>query len=361
MGKSLTEVWVKKSDLTATKIMEQDCPVLETGEVLVAVDKFALTSNNVSYALSGDLIGYWNFFPTGKDRWGKVTVWGMADVIESTCPDIAVGERIYGFFPMASHVVLKPGRVKAGHFLDVADHRQTLPSLYNQYMRTQAEPEAFKTLENERCLYFPLFITGYVIADLLADNDWFGAEQIIVGSASSKTGIGTLAFLKEQGFAGELVGLTSSNNMGFVDALGLADKVVAYGDVKTLSNKPTVYVDMSGDAGVRSDLHHHFGANMVTSLMVGLTHWDSQEHDKTGLPGAKPSFFFAPAQIEKRNTDWGPGVLMERGYMASAQLAARLKEHLSVEHHSGAQAVRILWADMLANRVSGQRGLMMRL
>jgi hypothetical protein len=32
--------------------------------VLVAIERYALTANNVSYALSGEQIGYWKFFPT---------------------------------------------------------------------------------------------------------------------------------------------------------------------------------------------------------------------------------------------------------------------------------------------------------
>ena len=42
-----------------------------------------MTANNVTYAASGDMFGYWQFYPTGDDPWGKVTVWGIGEVIES--------------------------------------------------------------------------------------------------------------------------------------------------------------------------------------------------------------------------------------------------------------------------------------
>jgi hypothetical protein len=61
-------------------------------------------------------------------------------------------------------------------------------------------------MEDQRCIFFPLFMTGFVIADLLSDNDWFGAEQIVVGSASSKTGFSAAEFIKRAGFEGSLVG-----------------------------------------------------------------------------------------------------------------------------------------------------------
>ena len=44
---------------------------LDEGQVLFKVDRFALTSNNISYAAAGDLLNYWGFFP-GPDRWGRI-------------------------------------------------------------------------------------------------------------------------------------------------------------------------------------------------------------------------------------------------------------------------------------------------
>ena len=41
-----------------------------------------------------------------------------------------------------------------------------------------------------RSLVFPLFTTSYVLDDYIADNDGFGATQVILGSASSKTAFG---------------------------------------------------------------------------------------------------------------------------------------------------------------------------
>jgi len=259
-----------------TRIVEASQPELGEGEIRVAIDKFAITSNNVGYAVSGDMIGYWQYFPTGEEPWGKVTVWGMADVVESNSPDIKVGERLYGFFPMSSHLVITPGRVKDEHFMDVAPHRNELPALYNQYSRTAAEPAQMQAIEDERCVFFPLFMTGFVIADFLLDNDWFGAEQLVIGSVSSKTGYGLARFIKDNGYRGRVVGLTSDRNKAFVEDLGLCDQVVIYDDIESLDNVPSVYVDMSGDQPVRARLHHHFGDNMKNSQLVGVTHWDAE-------------------------------------------------------------------------------------
>jgi len=216
---TMTEIWVDKDDYRKTKLVEVDTPVLADGDVLVSVDKFGLTANNVSYAVSGKAIGYWGYYPA-DNNWGKVPVWGMADIVESKCEGIKAGERVWGFFPMASHVVLKPGQIKRQTFADMAQHRQNLPLFYNQYQRTEAEPDYLKTLEDERCLLFPLFATSFVLNDFLEDNDFFDAEQILIGSVSSKTGFGLASFLTQnEKYKGQVVGLTSPGNVGIMASL----------------------------------------------------------------------------------------------------------------------------------------------
>lgn len=355
----LTEIWVNQEDVRKTRILSRKAPDLKDGEVLVSIAKYALTSNNVTYAVFGDVIGYWKYFPTNEEGWGKVTVWGMADVAASQHDDIKVGERLYGFFPMANGVVLAPGRVKSGQFTDIAPHRQSLPPLYNQYMRTAAEPGFLQAIENERCLYFPLFITAFVIADLLEDSDYFDAQQILIGSASSKTGFGLAHFLKNEGtFKGRIVGLTSPSNKAFVEGLGECDQVVAYGEETAIdANQKSVYVDMSGDGSLLQKLHEMLADKMMLSQRVGATHWDSERQDKQ-LPGPEPVWFFAPDQIAKRDQDWGAGVLLQKGNAASAKLAASLKDSLQVELIKGAESACAVWKDVLDNKIPANRGIM---
>jgi hypothetical protein len=102
-------------------------------------------------------------------------VWGFGTVQASNCSDIAVGERLYGYFPMANVVDLTPGRVTAGSFFDAAPHRAELHSVYNQYMRCAADPFYTADTEDIQALLRPLFITSWLIDDFLADNDFFGA------------------------------------------------------------------------------------------------------------------------------------------------------------------------------------------
>ena len=112
---------------------------LEPGQILVRIDRFALTANNITYGAVGDMIGYWQFFPA-EPGWGRIPVWGFADVIRSRHDALPTGERIYGYFPMSTHLVLQADHVTEATFVDAAPHRAGLPPIYNQYTRVAASP-----------------------------------------------------------------------------------------------------------------------------------------------------------------------------------------------------------------------------
>ena len=92
-----TDFMVDRKDLRSSRFSAASLPAAPApGEVLLAIDTFALTANNITYAAFGDAMQYWNFFPAADPAWGRVPVWGFADVIASACEGVAPGERIYG-------------------------------------------------------------------------------------------------------------------------------------------------------------------------------------------------------------------------------------------------------------------------
>ena len=86
----------------------------------MAVQRFAFTANNSTYAAFGDAMNYWKFFPMSDVAWGSIPVWGFADVLESACDRVAAGGRFYGYHPMNSPTVLLPTRVTAHRLYDAA-------------------------------------------------------------------------------------------------------------------------------------------------------------------------------------------------------------------------------------------------
>jgi len=303
---------VDRNDLSVQRITHPEPAALSDGQVRLTIERFALTANNITYGVAGDMIGYWQFFPA-EENWGRIPVWGVATVAESNCAGIKAGARFYGYYPMSSELVVKPEKISDHGFVDASEHRQALPPTYNQYAVISEANGYADGKDNHQMLYRPLFTTAFVLDDFFMDNGFFGAERIMLSSASSKTSFGFAFMLKQSGKV-KVTGLTSKGNVEFVKGLGLYDEIVTYEDIETMSTDSNIaFVDMAGNREVLGRIHHHFADKLVYSCGVGITHWDSRDGaDPKTLPGAKPAMFFAPSQIQKRHKEWGGAVFQEK-------------------------------------------------
>ena len=348
------DLYVDRHDLHRTEIVEAASPLaLQPGEVRLAVDSFALTANNITYAALGDLLQYWTFFPA-PDGWGRVPVWGYADVRESTVDAVPVGTRVYGYLPMSDDLVVTPGRIDDEGFTDASPHRASMAGAYNRYQRVVAGDERDPAAEDRQMLLYPLFFTSFLIDDLLADLAFGGAGSVILSSASSKTAIGTAFQLRSRDV--DVVGLTSPGNVAFVEGLGVYDLVVAYPELGHLPGGTAAFIDIAGNADVKDAVHRHFGADLTVSLIVGDTHWDHTAAAPSDAPGPEPIFFFAPSQITKRNEDWGRDGLQTRVDEAWAAYTAWADGWLQIEHRHGIEAARETFLELVENRADPRFG-----
>jgi hypothetical protein len=227
-------------------------------------------------------------------------VWGFAEVVRSQHDGVPVGERLYGYFPMSSYLVLVADRVAPGSLVDVSPHRAALPAIYNQYARVAADPGYAPSLEGQIAIFRPLFATAFLLDQFLARESFFGARNVILLSASSKTALG-LAFLLRRDRRKEcrVIGLTSAANAAFVRATGYYDDVHTYDEISSLAaDVPSVIVDFAGNAQVLGAAHRHLGAALRYSCRVGVTHWERMGGDE-GLPGPAPVLFFAPDHMRE--------------------------------------------------------------
>ena len=154
------------------------------------IDRFGYSANNITYAAAGDTLKYWDFFPTGDKGWGVVPVWGYAEVEASNCEAIEVGSRWFGYWPSGKYLVAEPAKVTPERFFDAAPHRSGLAATYNFYRRAE-QPDT--DAENRHMLLFPLYVTSWCLWDALSMQNWFGAERIVIASASSKPPSGWLS------------------------------------------------------------------------------------------------------------------------------------------------------------------------
>ena len=85
---------IAKDDLHRCRVLEAAAPELADGEALLAVDKFGLSSNNITYAKFGEAMSYWSFFPA-EEGWGHMPVWGFAEVQQSRADGLQPGTRVF--------------------------------------------------------------------------------------------------------------------------------------------------------------------------------------------------------------------------------------------------------------------------
>ena len=122
-------------------------------------------------------MSYWDFFPA-EEGWGRVPIWGFAEVERSEADGVEAGARCYGYLPPSSHLLVTPAR---------ADERRLrrrlaapggaalgLPPLPVQ----RADPFYRPDTEDLQMLLRPLFFTSFLIDDQLADDGLAGAGPI---------------------------------------------------------------------------------------------------------------------------------------------------------------------------------------
>jgi hypothetical protein len=360
-GETMSEALATPIDFQVNRDDFRDCRFvtgaaiesLAPGQVRFRVNRFALTANNISYAAAGDLLDYWGFFP-GPDRWGRIPAMGFGDVIESRSPDVEVGSRCFGFFPMSRYLIVD-AKASASGIIDSVDHRANQAPVYRTYNYTGQDALYDETREDQIMLLRGLFMTSFLVDDLFDDENFYGAETSIVTSASSKTSI-ALAFLLKRRAHGPVIGLTSERNRDFVLGLGCYDEVIGYDDLSSLpATAPAVMIDMAGNGEVVAAIHEQLGDHLKYSCAVGGTHWESKPRP-TNLPGPQPEFFFAPARIVKRTEDWGGGGLQERLGSAWSDFLSFSDQWLHVRRHSGPDALERVYLDVLSGRIDPRDG-----
>jgi hypothetical protein len=112
---------------------------------------------------------------------------------------------------------------------------------------------------------------------------------------------------------------------------------------------------MAGDGEVVSGVHHHFGAALKYSCVVGGTHWDKIALGQE-LPGVQPALFFAPDQAAKRTKEWGAAGLQQRMSAAWLGFVEPASKWIRVVHGHGAAAIERVYQEVLAGRAEPDEG-----
>lgn len=296
---------VQRQDLGEARISEAPLAPPGPGEVQVKVERFALTANNITYGLIGEQLGYWDFFPApdGEAGWGRLPAMGWGEIVVSEVEGLEIGTRYYGWYPMSRLCNFTATATETG-FRDDGSHRSEHAPIYRAYECTLADPaaEGVEEIEDRHALLRGLFATAVLAEDFFAEAEYFGADTVIVLSASSKTAIGFAMRAADRGLE-RVIGLTSAANREFVEGLGIYSLVLTYGGELELPLVDSVLIDMAGSGEVLARVHARLGDQLKHSMLVGMSHQQLSAPEIDS--GPMPEFFFAPTQIEKRGHELG--------------------------------------------------------
>ncbi|KAH8116688.1 hypothetical protein DFH11DRAFT_1687608 [Phellopilus nigrolimitatus] len=363
-------------DVHEPVLVESNIPrTQEDNFVLIRVDRFGFSANNVTYQALGEAPHFGAYFDfhtvpekdtTSHKTHGLIPVWGFGTVVWSSHRRIDVGR---------------------------ANRRP-----YNQITRCRADPQYDSSPAHEdfTMLYRPLYWTSFWCADWLAASRFRGGcTRFLISSASSKTAF-CLAYLFRKHFQKEkegpkIVGLTSVGNVGFTRGLGLYDDIVAYDALASLfsllskENEKWIYVDVAGNDNLNSsvrELYSSSPAMLVSHITLGMTNlnptlsnssdtWtkNTQLFDKarssdtlllpdsvtsaspsptleTDSPLPDPELFFMPEWLVLRRTQLSISEIMEMQADAWAALLRDGYEWVRIERVFGGERVLQAYKDV---------------
>ncbi|MEM7420293.1 MAG: DUF2855 family protein [Pseudomonadota bacterium] len=347
------QIWVNQQSLDDTKVVSVplDMNALQPDEVILETDSFGFSANNITYAALGFKMGYWGFFPTQETGFGIVPVWGFATVKASNHPDIHEGEKVFGYLPMASHWVIKAGKVASHGFSDIHEQRKSISPVYDQYLRCANDPGYNPQREAWQLNFRPLYMTSFVLDDFV--DDVSQGESLLLSSASSKTALGTAQLLKDQkanrGATYRVVGLTSVGNLDMVKATGCYDDVVSYDDLPTLdSNDRYWLLDFAANGTLINNLTEVLGDNLSKVTLIGATDWQASE--KPNPKALDAEIFFAPARVKLRQGEWGHEVFLAKYAKAWQCFAHKIQTTFYEQAYVGTDAMVALFLDTLQGK-----------
>lgn len=326
--------------LDHTRTVAETLPAPHDGQVVLAVERFGVSSNNVSYALLGDMLGHWAPFPAAIG-WGRVPVWGVATVVAGDHTVASIGSRHVGYLPMATHLMMRSVGAHPG-LLDVSAERAAMLPLYRELRRIDTDPTWHDDLIDAEVLMLPVYPPAALLDD---DLRRAGARHVVISSASSKTSLGIARLLSERGV--RVTGLSGTTRAATTAAVGAFDEVLPYTDLDAITaTGDTTYVDVAGDPAITRRVHERLGPALSRSIAVGGSHLAAlgglPAADET-LPGP-PVVRFSVGRREVELTEQlGRRAVDEIKQRARQVLVPWADATLTVQHIAGLDAARDAW------------------
>jgi len=342
-GKALS-LQVARDDVHRVRVAETSPAEPGPGEALFEVERFGVSANNVTYALFGDELRYWDLFPA-ETGWGQIPVWGYLRAVASRSGEVETGRRAFGLCPMSTHVLMRPDRGDAAGFRDASVCRSAVPGVYNAYFWADGDSPGSRAGDLLVVLR-PLFWLSFTLDCYLAEHDGLTSGAVIT-SASSKAAIGLAHLLRGRGVP--TVGLTSPRHAGFVGETSEYGAVAGYdqlGALAALTGPRTTLIDVAGNPALRQEIGGQLAGRLTSVLVAGSTHGDGNP-----ASSAADGLFSAPRQIRDQTRRWGWPVLQQR-FTAALDGFAASATWLTVETAHGIGGLARVYHGVLGNNSS---------
>jgi hypothetical protein len=386
---------LRKPPLLVKSPLPQELP---SDHILVKIDKFGFSANNVTYGVLGDneyfrselfrarpdqeltaiaRSSYFDFYPapetpeTSPKRHGIIPVWGFCTILSSSHPSIQPYQRLYGYLPMSRYALIPISKVNPHTLTITLGNFPPDRKVYKQLTICSSDPMYRQNREDETMLYRPLFWTSYWCADQLACEHFHGARRILISSASAKTAFCLAYVIKKKRETGgkmiDIVGFTSPGNIEFTKELGLYDYVFAYEDLTHIANDgvKTVYVDVAGNESLNHKIRDHIGSSLVVTVILGSTNTPSIS--STTVPSSsltssakkqsyKQQFFFTPEWLAHRQKQLSVHDIVEMQTEAWDHLMIDCRSWVKMESVDGGGVVQA-FEETVKGKVGPDRGL----
>jgi len=297
--------------------------------------------------------------PKKEPKMYRSGCWGYARVMESECPKVPVGTRLYGLFPPSKYLIQKIQRTVPANrngdcalveFLNDQCPFDLIRFKEYEVVESDPTPEALLT-EDWRCATKELYTMAfYMDEQLLVETGMI--NSVIISCASSKTAV-ALAYVLRMRDMRNVWGLTSKEHLEFVKSTDLYHKVFTYDEVESLPNDSTVvYMDFRCDGDLRHAILTRMSTNLMHSMVIGPAMFQKRMKDQLFEVKKRETLFNEATWRERRRmvaevTKTGRNEKLKYSYKAFVE---RVKTWTKLRHLGGAEAMKQVYADIYENK-----------
>ena len=197
-------------------------------------------------------------------------VWGIAEVTSTTIEGVEVGSQYMAMLPIGESVSFAKAEVQGDGNI-VVDRPSTFAA-YNNFVKIDTDNAMASSEYSDLALAcMPGIVTGYGLYFRMLQYNCYGADNIVVTSASSKVALAMALYMKndsDKKFKDKkIIGYTSSSNIEFCKRTGLYDTVLSYDEV--LPSQEYVMIDIAGRGNVYTKNEKESGVDILKLLVIG--------------------------------------------------------------------------------------------